>query len=181
MGEVPLRPYFPHPLALCCDYPVLKCPSASIVVTSTVRVKVYHDSFRVYDTQLLMSFVLCFMPPLTFPVFHYSLLIFWDQIQLNSYSASHDNGCTAILWNRIMTGQCEGMGEVGSARYEPALLPPCPSIRVTVRDPPNHTSSLRVKQKYYTNKVQPDLQPTGVRTQDLPIITVHFMSLKRLL
>ena len=49
---------------------------------------------------------------------------------LNSYSASHDNWCTATLWNRIMTAQCEGMGEVGSARYEPALLPPCPSIRV---------------------------------------------------
>ena len=48
----------------------------------------------------------------------------------NSYSASHDNWCTAILWNRIMTAQCEGMGEVGSARYELALLPPCPSIRV---------------------------------------------------
>ena len=47
-----------------------------------------------------------------------------------SYSASHDNWCTATLWNRIMTAQCEGMGEVGSARYEPALLPPCPSIRV---------------------------------------------------
>ena len=29
-----------------------------------------------------------------------------------------------------MTAQCEGMGEVGSARYEPALLPPYPSIRV---------------------------------------------------
>ena len=28
-----------------------------------------------------------------------------------------------------MAVQCEGMGEVGSARYEPALLPPCPSIR----------------------------------------------------
>ena len=28
----------PHPLTLCCDYPVSKCPSASIVVTSTVRV-----------------------------------------------------------------------------------------------------------------------------------------------
>ena len=26
--------------------------------------------------------------------------------------------------------QCEGMGDVGSARYEPALLPPCPTIRV---------------------------------------------------
>ena len=48
----------------------------------------------------------------------------------NSNSASHDNWCTAILWNRTMTAQCEGMGEVGSARYEPALLPPCPSIRV---------------------------------------------------
>ena len=49
---------------------------------------------------------------------------------VNSYSASHGNWCTATLWNRIMTAQCEGMGEVGSARYEPALLPPCPSIRV---------------------------------------------------
>ena len=37
---------------------------------------------------------------------------------------------SGTLWNRIMTAQCEGMGEVGSARYEPALLPPCPSIRV---------------------------------------------------
>ena len=40
-----------------------------------------------------------------------------------SYSASHDNWCTATLWNMIITVQCEGMGEVGSARYEPALLP----------------------------------------------------------
>ena len=28
----------PHPLALCCHYPVSKCCSASIVVTITVRV-----------------------------------------------------------------------------------------------------------------------------------------------
>ena len=47
-----------------------------------------------------------------------------------NYSASHDNWCTATLWNRIMTAQCEGMGEVGSARYEPSLLPSCPSISV---------------------------------------------------
>ena len=26
--------------------------------------------------------------------------------------------------------QWEGMGDVGSARYGPALLPPCPTIRV---------------------------------------------------
>ena len=42
MGEVvpartsPTLP--PHPLALCCNYPVSKCPSASIVATSTLRV-----------------------------------------------------------------------------------------------------------------------------------------------
>ena len=62
----------------------------------------------------------------------------WSPNRINSYSASHDNWCTATLWNRIMTAQCEGMGEVG-----------CPSIRVlcysNFRDPPNHTSSLRVK------------------------------------
>ena len=55
---------------------------------------------------------------------------FYPQTTVNSYSASNGNWCTATLWNRIMTAQCEGMGEVGSARYEPALLPPCPSIRV---------------------------------------------------
>ena len=26
--------------------------------------------------------------------------------------------------------QWEGIGDVGSARYEPALLPPCPTIKV---------------------------------------------------
>ena len=26
--------------------------------------------------------------------------------------------------------QWEGMGDVGSARYEPSLLPPCPTIKV---------------------------------------------------
>ena len=32
----------------------------------------------------------------------------------------------------VMTvdAQWEGMGDVGSARYEPALFPPCPTIRV---------------------------------------------------
>ena len=59
-----------------------------------------------------------------------TLQAMWLRKLVNSYSASHDNWCTATLWNRIMTAQCEGMGEVGSARYEPALLPPCPSIRV---------------------------------------------------
>ena len=39
--------------------------------------------------------------------------------QLTSYSASHNNWCTV-----------GGDGDVGSARYELALLPPCPTIKV---------------------------------------------------
>ena len=45
-----------------------------------------------------------------------------------------------LTWNRLVltlkvlvttiNAQWEGMGDVGSARYEPALLPPCPTIRV---------------------------------------------------
>ena len=34
------------------------------------------------------------------------------------------------LLNRIITAQWEGMGDVGSARYKLALLPPSPTIRV---------------------------------------------------
>ena len=46
----------------------------------------------------------------------------------NSLSVSHGNWCTGTLLNRIITAQWEGMGDVGSARYELALLPPCPTI-----------------------------------------------------
>ena len=79
---------------------------ASIVVTSTVRVKGL-DS-------------LCHMFALLDPF----------SLEINSYSASHDNWCTGTPLNRIMTAQWEGMGDVGSARYKPAPLPPCPTIRV---------------------------------------------------
>ena len=48
---------------------------------------------------------------------------------INSWSDSHDNWYTGTLLNRIITAQWEGMGDVGSARYELALLPPCPTIR----------------------------------------------------
>ena len=45
-------------------------------------------------------------------------------------SANHDNWCTGTLLNRLIAAQWEGMRDVGSARYEPALLPPCSTIRV---------------------------------------------------
>ena len=40
--------------------------------------------------------------------------------------------CSLILKALVATidAQWEGMGDVGSARYEPALLPPCLTIRV---------------------------------------------------
>ena len=42
------------------------------------------------------------------------------------------HGVQLTLKVLVMTidAQWEGIGDVGSARYEPALLPPCPTIRV---------------------------------------------------
>ena len=39
-------------------------------------------------------------------------------------------GLTLTVLVATIDAQWEGMGDVGSARYEPALLPPCPTIRV---------------------------------------------------
>ena len=39
-------------------------------------------------------------------------------------------GLTLKVLVTTIDAQWEGMGDVGSARYEPALLPPCPTIRV---------------------------------------------------
>ena len=49
----------PHPLPLCCNYPVQKCPSASIVVTSTLRVKslTFHEA-KIVPASTLMTLIL---------------------------------------------------------------------------------------------------------------------------
>ena len=41
----------------------------------------------------------------------------------NSWSPNHNSWHTGTLLNRIITAQWEGMGNVGSTRYEPAQLP----------------------------------------------------------
>ena len=41
-----------------------------------------------------------------------------------------ENTLTLKVLVTTIDAQWEGMGDVGSARYEPALLPPCPTIRV---------------------------------------------------
>ena len=40
-----------------------------------------------------------------------------------------DSYLTLKVLVATIDAQWEGMGDVGSARYEPALLPPCPTIR----------------------------------------------------
>ena len=100
-----------------------------------------------------------------------------DHSTTTAYSASHNNWCTGTLWNRIMTAQCEGMGEVGSARYEPALLPPCPSIRVLCYR--NCQRSIHSHQQFKTSKTSLPWDhhtpyPLAVcsRSQDVPPVDV---------
>ena len=48
-----------------------------------------------------------------------------------SHGFCHNGGLLTLkVLVTTIDAQWEGMGDVGSARYEPALLPPCPSIRV---------------------------------------------------
>ena len=51
----------------------------------------------------------------------------FDAMQYAIYNTSF---LTLKVLVTTIDAQWEGMGDVGSARYEPALLPPCPTIRV---------------------------------------------------
>ena len=57
------------------------------------------------------------------PIFSYSISTILH-LTLNVYIL------TLKVLVATIDAQWEGMGDVGSARYEPALLPPCPTIRV---------------------------------------------------
>ena len=52
----------------------------------------------------------------------------------SSYMSCQRDACPTSLTLKVLVttidAQWEGMGDVGSARYEPVLLPPCPTIRV---------------------------------------------------
>ena len=51
-----------------------------------------------------------------------------DGANVIAYSANIPSTLTVLV--TTIDAQWEGMGDVGSARYEPALLPPCPTIMV---------------------------------------------------
>ena len=44
--------------------------------------------------------------------------------------SAHGNFLTLKVLVATIDAQWDGMGDVGSVRYEPVLLPPCPTIRV---------------------------------------------------
>ena len=48
----------------------------------------------------------------------------------NSSANEMKNSLSLTVLVTTIGAQWEGMGDVGLARYEPALLPPCPTIRV---------------------------------------------------
>ena len=73
---VPRRPYFPHPLALCCHYPVSKCHSASTTVTGTVRVKTKQKR-KVFATTCTTGRVLSLLT-LTVPVMTIDALQYFE-------------------------------------------------------------------------------------------------------
>ena len=56
------------------------------------------------------------------------LLVFVIQVQLHSKFAPSLRTLKVLV--TTTDAQWEGTGDVGLARYEPALLPPCPTIRV---------------------------------------------------
>ena len=55
------------------------------------------------------------------------------ELNATKRTISNDEIMSSILTLKVLVttidAQWEGMGDVGSARYEPALLPPCPTIR----------------------------------------------------
>ena len=64
---------------------------------------------------------------LTLTVPYYPVLVDWLQRGLHLLV---DLLLTLKVLVAATDAQWKGMGDVGSARYEPALLPPCPTIKV---------------------------------------------------
>ena len=92
-------------------------------------------------------------------------------------SASHDSWCTGTLLNRITSALWEGMGDVGSARYEPALLSPMPEHKCfelkelsevhPLHDCVQKFSTLRVKKHSYHPNSLCQITPDEMKYLDI--------------
>ena len=56
----------------------------------------------------------------------YNLFVLLSMVLIDNVSSL----LTLTVLVMIIDAKWEGIGDVGSVRYEPALLPPCPTIRV---------------------------------------------------
>ena len=97
-------------------------------------VRVFLQSYRVYpelktQRQQQKLFTCRFFFSAKEVMYLVRLSICWLQYYLTLTMLVTTIDALGHVENRVITAQCEGIGEVGSARYEPALLPPCPSIR----------------------------------------------------
>ena len=106
----------------------LFCMVPSVNATSAPY---YFISYVHYCTSALYSTIPC--------VFSCKSLKFsavtssYNSTTVNSWFLLHDNKTMVLILQVLgatIDTQWEEMGDVGSARYEPALLPPCPTIRV---------------------------------------------------
>ena len=98
---------------------------------------VVNHLFHLRNVSVFLIRILCWSLPAGISMFlaEHPKLIF-----LLLYICNHITGrniasfgrCVLALTVLVATidAQWEGMGDVGLARYEPALLPPCPTIRV---------------------------------------------------
>ena len=82
-------------------------------------------------TPLMTTHILKESPFISFcTTFCKSVLVFVIFFFANFLYACYSSLLTLKVLVTTIDAQWEGMGDVGSARYEPALLPPCPTIRV---------------------------------------------------
>ena len=102
-----------------------------------------HAQFPIIDPLYVFLFfllLLCDSPKrasVTMPLLTFSMAKCSEHFLQSNYLVSVTpqiegllNMLTLTVLIMTIDAQWEGMGDVGSARYEPALLPPCPTIRI---------------------------------------------------
>ena len=84
---------------------------------------------------------------------------------VNSQSSNDDNWRTGTFLSRIIAAQWEGIGDVGSAKYEMALLPPCPTT--TVLSFSNCQRSTHSISRWRFRNLAPKVKPARIVTNTM--------------
>ena len=116
----------------------------SVEVTSTLTVNVYvagrvlqHVQYSQASCQIIIHHCRALSDMVTFCVYQWLESHPWHAPRtcfpityLFAWKIARKVYKICVLLVTTIDAQWEGMGDVGSARYKPALLPPCPTIRV---------------------------------------------------